>query len=205
MTEPQRGFCFFTIKSGVLEHSRKAFLLCEKKYGTKLLRSGRISPEQLLFSLLSARSLKLACVESCTGGWVSKILTDIPGSSRVFWGAVVAYSDEAKTGLLDVPREILEKEGAVSGETVLELVRNILKKSAADVGVAISGVAGPTGGTPVKPVGTVWLAAGLRGNPIISKKCFFKGSRDDIRGRAAAAAALIVESVVLKEENLDSF
>lgn len=137
--------------------------------------------------LLEAR-LKLATAESCTGGWVAKVVTEVPGSSAWFDCAFVAYSYDAKEAMLGVPRQTLEQHGAVSSETVVEMVRGALSRSRADMAVAITGIAGPTGGTRDKPVGTVWIAWGFGHHPPAAQVFHFNGNRDAIR-RATVAAA----------------
>jgi nicotinamide-nucleotide amidase len=104
----------------------------------------------------------VATAESCTGGWVAKALTDIPGSSGCFSYGIVSYSNEAKQALLGVRRATLEEHGAVSEATVKEMATGALKLSRADLAVAVSGVAGPGGGSTDKPPGTVWLAWAMR-------------------------------------------
>ena len=104
----------------------------------------------------------LATAESCTAGHVAAIITAIPGSSRFYKGGIVAYADEVKRNLLQVKAETLETHGAVSEETVIEMVKGAMKTLKTDCAVATSGIAGPGGGTPEKPVGTVWIAAGYK-------------------------------------------
>lgn len=113
--------------------------------------------EITLHKYLSERGLKLATAESCTGGLISHRITNVAGSSAYFPGGVVAYSYEAKAGLLGVSWDTLNSHGAVSQETVLEMARGAKKLFEADIAVSISGIAGPGGGTPEKPVGTTWL------------------------------------------------
>ncbi len=113
--------------------------------------------EILVGEWLSRYGLKLALAESCTGGLISHRITNIPGSSEYFLGGVAAYAYEAKVRLLGVKWETLEKYGAVSQQTVLEMARGIRQVLEADVGVSVSGIAGPGGGMPEKPVGLVWI------------------------------------------------
>lgn len=129
---------------------------------------------------LAARGWLLGGAESCTGGLLSSILTDVPGASAWYVGAVVSYANDVKRQVLGVPQEILDTKGAVSRETVLAMVRGARHVLGADVAVAVSGVAGPAGGTPQKPVGTVWLAwEGPDGGAV---KCFrFDGDRQAVR------------------------
>lgn len=107
--------------------------------------------------MLRTRGLKLATAESCTGGLLANRLTDVPGSSDYFVGGIVAYAYEAKVAMLEVSWDTLQAHGAVSAETVLEMARGARKALGADVAISISGIAGPGGGLPNKPVGTTWF------------------------------------------------
>lgn len=142
-----------------------------------------------LGSELLEKRLKLAIAESCTGGWLCKVVTEIPGCSTWFDGGFVAYSYDAKEAMLGVQRLTLERYGAVSGETVTEMVRGALSRSRADLAVAITGIAGPTGAVPGKPVGTVWLAWGRGHHPPVARMYVFEGDREAVR-RATVAQAL---------------
>ncbi len=137
-----------------------------------------------LVSELSSTGKTVAVAESCTGGWISKTITDIAGSSAVFGLGVVSYSDAAKESLLAVSAETLAREGAVSEAVAREMARGVLEASGADLAVAVSGIAGPGGGTEDKPVGTVWFAWALRhkGDVILATDCQrFDGEREDVR------------------------
>ena len=118
--------------------------------------------EVIIGELLKKRKLTVSTAESCTGGSIAERLTSIAGSSEYFKGSIVAYSNEVKKDLLYVSSETLEKYGAVSEETVVEMVKGAMKALKTDCAVATSGIAGPVGGTPEKPVGTVWIAAGYK-------------------------------------------
>lgn len=118
--------------------------------------------EVTLGELLKKKKLTVSTAESCTGGSIAARLTSIAGSSEYFNGGIVAYSNEVKMNILHVSRETLEKHGAVSEETVVEMVKGAMKALKTDCAVATSGIAGPGGGTPEKPVGTVWIAAGYK-------------------------------------------
>jgi nicotinamide-nucleotide amidase len=139
--------------------------------------------------LLRESGRTLAVAESCTGGMVSSLLTDIPGSSAYFLGAVVSYADSAKTALLDVSDETLERHGAVSEETAREMARGALGRFGADLAAALTGIAGPDGGTPEKPVGTVFVAVCDRTGTEILRKRQFSGDRGTVR-RAASLYGL---------------
>lgn len=125
--------------------------------------------EEEIGELLKARNLSLSTAESCTGGGIAALITSVPGSSEYFNGGVVAYSNEIKKDLLHVSSKTLAKYGAVSRETVIEMVKGAMKTLKTDCAVATSGIAGPGGGTPEKPVGTVWIAAAYK-NEIVTMK-----------------------------------
>ena len=137
---------------------------------------------------LMMKGLKLATAESCTGGWIAKVLTDIAGSSDWFDSAIVSYSNEAKKHFLKVPDGILLDHGAVSENTVLAMQQGIFMETRADAGISVSGIAGPGGGSEEKPVGTVWLAASLRGQMVHTQKFLFEGDRNQVRLQAVEAA-----------------
>lgn len=137
-------------------------------------------------ALLQRQSM-LACAESCTGGWVSKVLTDKAGSSAWFERGFVTYSNLAKQQMLGVPEALLIEHGAVSQPVVHAMAQGALNHSAADYVVAISGIAGPSGGSTEKPVGTVWLA--WAGPATVHSECaLFAGNRDDVRRQAVEQA-----------------
>jgi nicotinamide-nucleotide amidase len=137
---------------------------------------------------IAARGWRVATAESCTGGWIAKALTDVPGSSKWFEGGVVSYSNALKTALLGVPAALLNEHGAVSEAAVRAMVEGARTRLGVQVAVAVSGVAGPDGGTADKPVGTVWLAwAAERGTSAELHR--FDGDRDAVR-RASVARAL---------------
>lgn len=118
--------------------------------------------EEKIGELLKAKKLSLSTAESCTGGGIAASITSVAGSSEYFKGGIVAYSNEVKEALLHVSAETLAKHGAVSRETVVEMVKGAMKTLKTDCAVATSGVAGPGGGTPEKPVGTVWIAVAYK-------------------------------------------
>jgi nicotinamide-nucleotide amidase len=151
--------------------------------------------EEIVLDLCRGRRLALATAESCTGGMVAQRLTSVPGSSHVFLGAVVAYADDVKTGELDVPRDVLEQHGAVSAETAAAMAAGVRGRLGADVAVAVTGIAGPDGGTDEKPVGLVFLHAegpdGERRADFV-----FPGDRESIRRRAAVTALHLVRRLL---------
>ena len=143
---------------------------------------------QALGERLKRAGLMLATAESCTGGWIAKVLTDIPGSSTWFDCGMVAYSYEAKQALLGVRAQTLEETGAVSRQTVLEMVSGALVRSGAGIAVAVTGIAGPGGGSEDKPVGTVWIGWKRRGGYARAAVFHFAGDRDAVRRQTVAAA-----------------
>jgi len=131
----------------------------------------------LLGEKLLARGWRVATAESCTGGGVAAAITEIAGSSSWFEYGIVSYANRAKEKLLHVNSDVLLHEGAVSQTVVEQMVKGVLSLSDADIAVAISGIAGPSGGTSEKPVGTVWFAWGLASGTINSTCCYFSGDR----------------------------
>jgi nicotinamide-nucleotide amidase len=149
----------------------------------------------MVLDLCRARGLTLATAESCTGGLVAAQLTSVPGSSDVFLGGVVAYSNEVKARELGVPEATLERFGAVSEEAAEAMAAGARERLGADVAVSVTGVAGPGGGTPEKPVGLVFLhAQGPEGS--LARRLDFPGDREAIRGRATAAALHLVRTLL---------
>jgi PncC family amidohydrolase len=147
--------------------------------------------EILVGELLRARGLRLAAAESCTGGLIGHRLTNVPGSSTYYMGSVTAYAYEAKVRILGVSWDTLEKYGAVSKETVLKMARGVRVALAADIGISVSGIAGPTGGTPKKPVGTTWIGYSSPQEED-ARQYLFKGERLEIKEQAAEAALQLV-------------
>ena len=153
------------------------------------------STAELVLGLLRERNLTLGTAESCTGGLVAGRLTDVPGSSDVFRGAIVAYANDVKAGQLGVPDEILAEHGAVSAETAAAMAHGARARLGVDVAVSVTGIAGPDGGTAEKPVGLVFLhAAGPSGE--LGRRLDFPGDRETIRLRAVVAALHLVRRLV---------
>lgn len=136
---------------------------------------------QQLGSLLAQHGMMLTTAESCTGGGVAQAITDIAGSSRWFERGFVTYTNTAKIEMLGVSPDTLMQHGAVSEATVREMVAGALAHSHAQIALAVSGIAGPSGGTPDKPVGTVWFAWGIADEAIVAQRYQFQGERAAIR------------------------
>ena len=157
--------------------------------------------EQTLGPLLRTRGLKLATAESCTGGLVADHITDIPGSSDYFVGGVVAYAYEAKVALLHVSWDTLRLHGAVSPETVIEMARGVRTALGADIGLSVSGIAGPGGGLPEKPVGITWIGLSARDGDW-SRKFVWDGDRlANKESSAQAALQFVLDYLDSKVEN----
>ena len=137
----------------------------------------------------------LVTAESCTGGWIAKVVTDIAGSSEWFDCGMAVYSYEAKQAMLGVHPNTLEVHGAVSRETAIEMVSGALVHSGATVAVAVTGIAGPGGGSADKPVGTVWIAWKRRGGYARAELFEFKGDREAVRRQTVAAALVGIEGL----------
>lgn len=149
-----------------------------------------------LLDLCRTRGLKIATAESCTGGLVAAALTEIPGSSDVFDRGFVTYSNAAKQAMLGIPAETLARFGAVSRETAEAMARGAISRSEADLTVAITGVAGPGGGSPEKPVGLVWFAATARGGTTIPREMRYGDlGRSEVRRRSVLEALKMLEAL----------
>lgn len=156
------------------------------------------SLEEVLVQLLKEKKLTIATAESCTGGYIAKRITDISGASEVFMGGMVTYSNESKINILGVNRETIEKHGAVSRETAFEMAENIAKKLGADIGLSITGIAGPSGGSDEKPVGLVYAGIYYNGNTEVYELPRRKNqTRDRIRLSSASKALDLVRRTVL--------
>ena len=158
---------------------------------------GEVSLEEVLGSLLKERGQSLSTAESCTGGYIAHLITSIPGSSAYFNGSVVAYSNQVKTNTLDVKEETLIAYGAVSEQCVTEMANGVKEKFNTDYSIAISGIAGPDGGTDEKPVGTVWIAIAGPAS-VITKKYIFGNDRQRIIRVATLTAMNQLRLMILK-------
>lgn len=174
------------------------------RLGTGLLLPGDIEVVDLFTCLLEEKGYCVACAESCTGGLVSKLLTDREGSSAWFWGSVISYANEAKQRMLTVPEQTLLTHGAVSSQTVGVMAEHILQISESDMAISVSGIAGPDGGTPDKPVGTVWFGfAGAGRSTATIKLQISSFGRASVRKRAAIAAILLGYFFIIGDDLLD--
>lgn len=170
--------------------------LAEEVLGTRIISTDGRSLEEVVGDLLKEKKKTLSLAESCTGGLIGHRLTAVPGSSAYFDRSLVVYSNRAKKALLGVPGRVLSRYGAVSKETARYMAEGVRKKSGTDLGLAVTGIAGPGGGTPGKPVGTVWIAlsssTGVRCDPY-----FFRGNRTQIKLLSAQTALNRVREFLL--------
>ncbi len=167
-------------------------------FGKSALPSGEMSLFPAFVKLLREKNLTFACAESCTGGLVATKLTDIPGVSDVFLGGIVSYSNQVKNCVLGVSSDTLSEYGAVSAECVREMVEKACAITGADCGVSLSGIAGPGGGTPEKPVGLVYAGVKTPGE-CRTFELHLRGSRSMIRERAAALAVNFLREMLLEK------
>jgi nicotinamide-nucleotide amidase len=148
--------------------------------------------------LLTEKGLKLATAESCTGGLISNRVTDVPGSSAVFTHGFITYANEAKRDLLGVPQSLLDEHGAVSEPVACAMADGALCVSGADIAVAVTGIAGPDGGTPDKPVGTVWIAWAAKGHRTVAVKQVHPRNRKDFKLATSQSALDGIRKLALK-------
>ncbi len=148
--------------------------------------------EARIGKMLKEKGLTIAVAESCTGGLISSRITDVSGASDYFEAGITTYSNRAKITLLSVPEEIINRYGAVSRETAKSMAEGVKKAACADIGVSVTGIAGPTGGTEEKPVGTVFIGLAIEKGTYV-RKFLFDGNRFEIRRKTSDAALKIVE------------
>jgi nicotinamide-nucleotide amidase len=145
------------------------------------------------------RKLTVSVAESCTGGRLGDRITDVPGSSDYFMGGVISYSNPAKVNLLGVDSRVLASKGAVSREVALQMASGVRKKLKTDIGVGVTGIAGPTGGSRAKPVGLVFIAVCSKKDALCIKK-IFKGSRTSIKAQSTEEAVGMLQKFIVRYE-----
>jgi len=152
----------------------------------------KLFPNLLFLGIILFMKETLAIAESCTGGLVSSLITNVSGSSKYFKGGIVAYSNDIKVSMLGVSKETIKKHGAVSRQAAQEMAKGIREVLASDVGAAITGIAGPKGGTKEKPVGLAYMAVATS-RKVKTKKVLFKGTRLEIKEKFAVALLKLIE------------
>lgn len=202
-TKLEKDRIVLTLYGSTKKNREQVFSGLAKIIGISRIRKGNLSLAESILNRLGEKKMMLVCAESCTGGLLAAWITDVPGSSKAFWGSFVTYSNEAKTALLGVDPSLIREKGAVSGEVVKAMARGALEKSSGDICIAVSGVAGPGGGSKEKPVGTVWIGLCFK-NGIKMEKCFrFKGNRDNVRKKTAITCLFFAESALIGDNVLD--
>lgn len=161
-------------------------------------RDGQEEPlEAAVVRLLKQYDLQLALAESCTGGAIAARIVNVPGASQVFSYGFVTYSEKAKHKCLGVRKSTLRDPGVVSAKCAREMAEGCRKAARADIGISVTGLAGPDGGTEKTPVGTVYIGCSMK-NKTIAREFFFKGSRSDVRNQAAECALRLLETRIQK-------
>lgn len=188
----------FYLRGGKEEEREAVFCCLQEHFGSLYIRRGDVNSAMLLSRALRSQGLKIALAESCTGGLLGKWLTDLPGSSDIFFGGATVYSIQAKIDFLGIDSLLLAEYGTVSSETASVMAEAILKRCRADLGLAVTGIAGPAGGNAQKPVGTVWISLKQGNKKPLCRLFEFHGSRDQIRRKTAVAAFLLAESELKK-------
>ena len=149
-----------------------------------------------LVSLAKDKHLTLGTAESCTGGMIGAVLTSVSGASAVFWGGIISYDNSIKENVLGVKKETLATVGAVSEECALQMARGACRALDTDLAVSVTGIAGPTGGTPKKPVGTVFIAVAGRNGTAFCTENHFLGDRDMVRAQTVEKALVLLTEAV---------
>lgn len=179
--------------SRIHDHKNGAHVLkaCKDLFSPYLYSEKNLSPFEVLFEKSASGGLKIGAAESCTGGMFSEMMTAISGSSSVFSGSVISYSNRIKSKVLGVSQNILDNEGAISEACAIAMAQGAIATLEVDLAVSITGIAGPGGGSAHKPVGTVHIAAAHRDGRTAHRAYRFGGQRDEVRLRSANAAALL--------------
>ncbi len=173
--------------------------IIKERFGINYLGVNVPSIPEIIGNLLKSMKLRLAIAESCSGGLACKLITDIPGSSEYFMGGFVTYSNILKKKILKVPKTILKKFGAVSEQVAIYMAKNARKYGKADISLSFTGIAGPTGATPTKPVGLVWIGISHR-KKTFAQKFIFSGDRITIRERSVYKGFELLRETLLKDE-----
>jgi nicotinamide-nucleotide amidase len=189
---------------GSSEEVRLSFLQAlQKRFGAELVQPGDVTADSLLSAALLETGASFAAAESCTGGLLGVLLTAVPGSSAYFLGSCASYADSFKEKFLHVPREIINRYGAVSEECARAMAEGVLAAGEADWACSITGIAGPSGGTDEKPVGTVWIGLAGKGMKSLGIRFLFGYNRDSIRRRSVVAAMVLTEKYLRGLDALD--
>jgi nicotinamide-nucleotide amidase len=184
--------------TGAEPRLRQAMSEIRRSFGEDVVASGGETLPEVVVEAARQRRGTLSVAESCTGGRLAALITEVPGASEVFERGYVVYADDAKIDLLGVDGSLLRRHGAVSREAAEAMLRGLLERSGCRWGVAVTGIAGPGGGHPDKPVGTVWLAAGGAGGTWVVCRSF-PGSRPRVQEAAACSGLDLLRRAILRE------
>ncbi len=192
--------CWSTEGAAAEDHLEEGARRLREALGRHIYSEGTVDLAEVVGDTLRQRGMTVAIAESCTGGLLGSRLVERAGASDYFWGGIIVYDDKAKIGLAGVSEATLAEFGAVSGEAVRELAEGARRLSGSDCSVAVTGIAGPEGGTKQKPVGTVWIGVSL-GEKTVAKLRHYLGTRDMIRARAAEGALDLLRRTLLNAES----
>lgn len=185
-------------KASVDQEMNDSFSTLQELVSEHLVTNEDEKMEEVVAKLLTQKQKTMSTAESCTGGYIAHLITSIPGSSFFYKGTIVSYSNEVKENLLEVDHATLKEKGAVSEEVVVQMVKGSLKQLKTDYAVAVSGIMGPDGGSPEKPVGTVWMAAGNAEN-VITQKLHFRFERQLNIQLTAVNALNLLRKFIIEE------
>lgn len=201
-TRTAEGRVILYLRGGDRAGRAEFFDVISRQLGPLLFEEGEIPPAERLSALLHERGLTLCGAESCTGGLISAQITSVPGISSRFTGTVVSYANEVKQGVLGLDESLIARNGAVSSEAVSAMLSGAREHLGADCAYAVSGIAGPGGGSEDKPVGTVFIGVDLHGRQKI-RRFQFRGNRERVRLKSTAAAMLMLEKLISLPSALD--
>jgi len=190
-------------EASVVKALSRAQAAIKEKVGQYIFSENGRSLEQVVGDLLREKNRTLAIAESCTAGLIAKRLTDIPGSSDYFLAGFITYSNKAKTDMLEVPGRLIQEKGAVSSEVALAMAEGARSKAGSDMALAVTGIAGPTGGTAEKPVGTMHIAIADERGTWEKKLFLLRAERSQIRELAAQTALEVIRRRLLGQKNLE--
>jgi nicotinamide-nucleotide amidase len=189
-----------TSESEAEERARAAVAEVRARLGSAVYGEGTTTLPAVLLELLGERGMTLAVAESCTGGLAQELLTNVPGASRVFLGGAVVYQNEVKTALLGIDAGLIATHGAVSSEVAVAMAEAVRARTSASLGLSFTGIAGPDGGTPTKPVGLVHIAV-ARADGTSALERVFPGTREQVRRRAVFAGFALIRRELLGERS----
>ena len=197
---PQTGRVDLRLYGEDQELVLQAEQIVRRRLGSLIWGSDEDTPALVLYSALKERGMSISVVESCTGGLIQNYLTEVDGISEVFRGGMTSYHNEIKVTMAGVNPDTLDQDGAVSEAVARQMAMGVQKAFSSDVAIAVTGVAGPTGGSPDKPVGLVWFGYCVH-EAVFSEHLVFNGDRNSIRHKAAEAAILRMTRLLIEDKS----